>query len=399
VTYTNRSIVGTLRICKVAGPGVSVGTVFSFNAGGLNVNDSERYQVAAGACGDGQVDEGNYQINEAIPAGVGVSAIACDPAAACSSVQVPFGQTAVTVTAASVTTVTFTNRSIIGALRICKAAGPGVSTGTLFGFSAAGININDSESYQVTAGSCQEAELQEGNYSTAEAVPAGMAVSAIDCDPVVACSNPSLGVGQVTVAVTGGARTTVTFTNRSTIATLRICKVTGLGGVYSFTAGGINVNGSASYAVPAGECRDNQLVEGSYMVTESVPAGSMVSDIACIPAAACSNVSLSVGTLHVALTGATLTTVWFTNVPAASEEFAVEEGFGSGAWMRGARAYAAYMPHRDAAARVRGASFVHATRFGAASTLRHPSATGRVRGVQWHPRDTAAPFGRAPVRG
>jgi hypothetical protein len=162
-------------------------------------------------------------------------------------------------------------------------------------------------------------------------VPAGTAVSAIVCNPVAACSNPSLSVGVVTAAVTGAALTTVTFTNRSIIATLRICKIAGTGqsGVFQFSAGGINVNDAASFDVAAGGCQDRQLQEGSYLVAESVPAGSTVSDISCVPAIACSNISVAAGALHAALTGATTTTITFTNVP-SGDDLAFQQWVGSG---------------------------------------------------------------------
>ena len=321
VTFTNRSIIGTLRICKVAGPGVTPGTQFQFSAGGINVVDSESYDVAACACQDGLLEEGNYMVNESVPAGTAVSAIACNPVAACSNASLSVGQVTAAVTGASLTTVTYTNRSIIGTLRICKVAGPGIAVNSQFQFGAGGINVTDSETYDVAAGGCQGKPITEGDYMVNEAVPPGTAVSAISCNPVNACTNASLSVGQVTASVTGASTTVVTFTNRAIIATLRICKIAGLGqaGVFSFTAGGINVNDAASYTVNAGACQDRQVQEGSYLVAEIVPAGSTVADITCLPAIACSNISLTTGTLHAALVGATTTIITFTNVPSEGE--------------------------------------------------------------------------------
>ena len=321
VTFTNRSIIGTLRICKVAGTGVSSGPVFGFSAGGINVTDAKSYSVAAGACEDGQLEEGNYMVTEAVPAGTAVSSIVCNPAAACSNASLSVGVVTAAVTGAALTTVTYTNRSTIGTLRICKVAGTGVSVGTVFRFSAGGINITDAASYDVAAGSCENGLLMEGNYMVTEAALAGTAVSSIVCNPIEACSNPSLSVGVVTAAVSGGALTTVTFTNRSIIATLRICKIAGTGqsGVFQFSAAGNNVNDGASFDVAAGACQDKQLLEGSYLVGESVPAGSTVSDISCVPAIACSNISIAAGALHATLTGTTTTTITFTNVPSGDD--------------------------------------------------------------------------------
>src|SRR5687768_3100628 len=321
VTFTSRAIIGTLRICKVAGAGVSSGTVFGFSAGGINLSDAGSYNVPAGGCEDGQLEEGNYLVNESVPVGMTVSGISCVPATACANVSLSVGALHAQVTGALTTTVTFTNRSIIGTLRICKVAGAGVAAGTAFTFSAGGINVNDAGSYNVPAGGCQDEQLQEGHYSVGESASSGTTVSAIDCAPVSACSNISLSVGALQAVVAGASLTTVTFTNRSTIATLRICAIasTGQSGVFAFSAGGINISDAASYSVAAGGCQDKQLQEGSYLVTEVVPAGSTVSNITCAPTNACSNVSVASGTLHAALTGATTTSITFTNIPSGAD--------------------------------------------------------------------------------
>jgi hypothetical protein len=385
VTYTNRSIIGTLRVCKVAGTGVSAGTVFRFTAGGTN--DVAVYDVAAGGCEDEAVEEGDYLLNETLQAGIAVSAIDCAPAAACTSTHLGAGTANVIVTGATLTTVTFTNRSIIGTLRICKVAGAGVAPGTVFTFSAGGIDTNDGASYSVGAGSCEDEPLPEGTYSVGEGLVAGTAVSAIDCTPVNACSNPSLTARAVTAVVTGAALTTVTFTNRSIIATLRICKIAGTGqsGVFTFSAGGIDVNDAASYTVAAGQCQDQQLEEGNYLVAESIPAGSAVSDISCAPTTACSNVNVSFGVLHASLVGATLTTVTFTNVPSSGDDFALHGGVGPAARSGHAGPDPMVDDYRDAAASFRIASIIAFTRSGSAApaTSRSTSRASAFRALRW----------------
>jgi hypothetical protein len=71
--------------------------------------------------------------------------------------------------------------------------------------------------------------------------------------------------------------------------------------------------------VQAAGCQDKQLKEGSYMVTEVVPAGSTVADITCFPAISYSNISIALGMLQAALAVATTTIITFTNIPSDNE--------------------------------------------------------------------------------
>jgi hypothetical protein len=338
VTFTNRSALGTLRVCKAAGAGIAAGRVFGFSAGGINLAGkpgepvSAALDVPAGECREATVLEGTYDVTEPSPGvGVRVSDIACDPAARCSDISVGVGDAKAQVVGASTTTVTFTNRSVLGTLRVCKVAGAGITAGTVFGFSAGGINLVGkpgepvSAPLSVPAGECREATLLEGSYQVAEPAPGpGVAVSAIACEPSARCSNVNVGVGQVHAQIVGATTTTVTFTNRSTLGTLRVCKVAGIGVApgtpFGFGAGGINLVGkpgepvTATLSVPAGECRDATLLEGLYEVAEpTVPAGVSVTAISCDPADRCTDISLAVRALHAVIAGASVTRVTFTN--------------------------------------------------------------------------------------
>src|SRR5207244_10363059 len=62
-----------------------------------------------------------------------------------------------------------------------------------------------------------------------EASVASTTVSAIVCVPAAACGAPDLTARKVTAAVSTGATTEVDYTNRSTVGTLKVCKVDGTG--------------------------------------------------------------------------------------------------------------------------------------------------------------------------
>ncbi len=74
VTFTNKTVpppTGTLRVCKVAGPGVSAGQEFTFMVGTATTT------AKAGACSAPlTLPVGNVTVKETVPAGFRVSAIA-----------------------------------------------------------------------------------------------------------------------------------------------------------------------------------------------------------------------------------------------------------------------------------------------------------------------------------
>jgi hypothetical protein len=130
----------------------------------------------------------------------------------------------------------------------------------------------------------------------------------------------------VKVQIVGGSMTTVSFTNRSTLALLRVCKAVGggvnPGTVFQFTAGGINLPSgpeptSASLSVPAGECREAAVLEGLYDVIEFPAAGFAVSAIACLPVENCPDISVQVGVAKARMVGGSTTEVRFTNMVTA----------------------------------------------------------------------------------
>ena len=331
VTFTNRSK-PVLRVCKVAGPGIAAGRVFRFVVAGNNVNDGAILDVPAGECRDAVLTEASYNVTESGSlAGVAVSSITCDPASRCTDASLTIA-TATVAIPRGITTVTFTNRSALGVLRFCKVAGSGIANnGREFGMTAGGIDLNPkvgeptTASVQVPTGDCRDATLLEGLYDVREIVPAGVAVSSITCDLATRCSDVSPALGLLKAQVVGATTTTVTFTNRATFGTLRLCKVAGTGitpgRVFQFSASANSFSGrpgeptSGAASVPADDCRDvAPLLEGPYSVTELGPlVGVAVSAIACEPIARCSNIALIGPSVTAQIVGASLTTVTFTN--------------------------------------------------------------------------------------
>ncbi len=110
---------GLLKICKVAGPGVKVGTVFDFDANGT-------FHVPAGPGPGGTCVLGpnvpvgtNVKVTETIPPGYLVSDITTAPTGALVMRDLPHGTSIVTV-GPGVTEVTYTDYRNKGYLEICK---------------------------------------------------------------------------------------------------------------------------------------------------------------------------------------------------------------------------------------------------------------------------------------
>lgn len=320
VTYTN-AMQTVLRVCKVAGPGIAAGTVFHFGAALLaNTSGSASFDVPAGGCRDAEVAPGSYALQEMLPAdGIAVTAIDCAPALRCNTPNLANGFVIPTVVDASTTTVTYTNRSTIGTLRVCKVAGPGIAAGTVFHFSAVQLGLHtNTASFDVPAGECRDAALPESPYTIRETTPTGTSVTAIECAPATACESPKLADGFVIATVTAQSTTTVTYANRSTLGTLRVCMAPGSGLVpgSAFEVHVVRlgpVGTGADFAVGVGQCHDAELAEGGYAVMEEAASGLSVLAITCDPPSACESVAPGGRSVVVALAAQSTLTVTFVN--------------------------------------------------------------------------------------
>ena len=174
-----------------------------------------RMTIQAGGCEDLFLDPNfEYQVAETLPENTVVSSIVCDPAARCSSADPDQLSAFMNLVAGSNTTVTFTNRSTLGTLRVCKA-GSGVLPGTMFRFEVFNTHAGPGNTeFSVAVGHCVDLLLPEGNFQVDEDVPPNMVVTAITCQPEERCGGSvSLEHGFGFVDVAGGMTTTMTFTN------------------------------------------------------------------------------------------------------------------------------------------------------------------------------------------
>ena len=133
-----------------------------------------------------------------------------------TAVDLLAGHADVTVGADQSTTITFTNRSILGRLRLCKVAGPGVVVGTLFHFALGG------SMYSVNAGpppggTCRDVASLPANVlqRVQETLHPGVVVSSVTVHNGTLAATSKLSAGYADVRMTANELTTVTFTNET----------------------------------------------------------------------------------------------------------------------------------------------------------------------------------------
>lgn len=309
VTYTNQSK-PILRVCVVAGNGVAARTVSHFEAVG-QVGTEPRFlsfDVPAGDCRETEAGvDAEYDVWPTKVAGIRVASIACDPFTHCSGTS-PESDFVPVFTSRGITTITFTNRSALGTMRICKIAGPGLGTGNQYSISVNHLTLDrlpgepTFADVKLNPGQCVDKTLLEGTgYEVREFndFPA-ITLASITCEPAGRCGgfDPSRGVAAADIVA--GSTTTVNVTNRSTLGTLRVC-VSSSGNISQFTAFEINVNPdgvvggpgeptSATPSVQVGTCQDITLKEGIYQVSDEPLGPQYIADgVDCEPATRCSS--------------------------------------------------------------------------------------------------------------
>jgi hypothetical protein len=154
VTFTNNSAL--LKVCKIAGQGVALGTSYAFSATAAG-GQASNFSVTAGtaATGGNCVTVATFRpnttvtISEGIVPGTWVSSIAVDPSGRLVPGSLSLGaRTVSVVVGAGTTIVTYTNSAAPpGTLKICKATGAGVGAGP-YTFTVGANSVS------VMAGSC-----------------------------------------------------------------------------------------------------------------------------------------------------------------------------------------------------------------------------------------------------
>jgi hypothetical protein len=167
-------------------------------------------------------------------------------------------------------------------LKVCKVAGPGVTVGTPFTFTAG------SGTFTVPAGPAPGGTCVVGpsfaagsTVTVTETMPAGDTVLSIAvAPPAQLIGTPNLAGGSVNVMIGSGV-TEVTFTDKRT-GYLEICKTGSVRGTFTYT---VNPGGLGPFVVPAGACSPAiEVVAGSAIINELPTPGTAMSACNTIPA-------------------------------------------------------------------------------------------------------------------
>src|SRR5439155_1594033 len=131
VTFTNETNLGSVRICKNAGTGINQGDSFRLDVTG-GTQEPINVVVEAGQCStvNGIVDGTNVHVAEELLSSFRVVSIACNPG--CTSINLAGASVDITTARGVEKSVTFTNETNLGSVRICKNAGTGINQGDSF---------------------------------------------------------------------------------------------------------------------------------------------------------------------------------------------------------------------------------------------------------------------------
>jgi hypothetical protein len=200
---------GRLKVCKVAGPFVAVGTPFTFHAG-----TSGPFTVLAGPAPGGTCSLGPtfnvgspVWVTETVPSGMTVSAITvAPPPRLIGTPNLAGGAVQVTI-GSGVTDVTFTNTKQTGFIEICKVFKPAFAGGS-YSFT---VNPGNLGPFVVPARGCSPAiEVPAGMVTITEALPPGVQLAACSTLPSTQQGACNLAAGTSTVSVVPGDVSTQT---------------------------------------------------------------------------------------------------------------------------------------------------------------------------------------------
>jgi hypothetical protein len=201
---------GRLKVCKVAGPFVAVGTPFTFQAG-----TSALFTVLAGPAPGGTCSLGpTFDVGSPVwvtetASGMTVSDITVAPRPRLIGTPNLSGGTVQVMIGSGVTDVTFTNTRQTGFIEICKTFTPRNRGGGSYSFT---VNPGNLGPFVVPAGSCSPAiEVPAGMVTITEALSPGIQLVACSTLPSTQQGACVLAAGTSTVNVVPGDVSTQTI--------------------------------------------------------------------------------------------------------------------------------------------------------------------------------------------
>lgn len=317
--------IGGAQAALVVASGSPIMLTSSFSAAALSPMVDALTRFNEGKAGSAATFA-QIEVDEDVPSGT-IVAIACTPSTQCTNADIGAGKVTARVDVGGMTRVTFTN-SVVPTLTVCQVAGPGVAAGQSYKYGyAVPLGGGVSGELHVPAGECVDQQLPTNSYQLFQYLPDAEVVTSIDCEPASRCTSTSTSTLSAYADLVAGSNTRITFTNQSTLGTVRVCKLgTGLGTGTTFRFQAVMLAAGPSedpfgteVFVAPGDCQDAKVPVGRYHVFEDVPTGTVLTDITCAPVERCERVDVDIFSAFLNITSGMTTTVTFTNAPAGGD--------------------------------------------------------------------------------
>ena len=274
-TFTNSGS-GTIRINKFCDPAGDLQQFTFTRSYGANVLLS---------CGQSNITGGlaatTYAVGEIVPAGWDLTSATCDDGSLIGAISLQPGETV---------TCTFNNVKDAFII-ICKETDPNGDPQS-FDFSVSWDSGVDPD-FSLTDGNCNNSgDLDPGTYSASESVPAGWVQTSAPCSD---SSNIA------TIGLSAGETVTCTFNNTKTgsITIVKNALPDGTQGFFftcSSPIGAFTLDDNGTNGDPFDNSKTTSgLLPGTYVCTESVPAGWQLTSATCSDGSLPSSIGLSAG--------------------------------------------------------------------------------------------------------
>jgi len=332
VTFQNARIpiplTGFLQICKVAGAGVVIGTNVVFMVAGTPVTVPAGPPLQGSCSAAFLQPAGPVTVTETLPSGTVLTAVTTSPGGLLVASDLTAGSATVTVQNGGQTIVTFVDTipagpPTTGFLQICKIAGAGITVGTNFTFTIAGIPPFAVPAGPAPGGFCSSPLVEPpGPVIITETLPSGTTLTGVTTLPGGLLVSSNLATGSATVTIIAGGQTFVTFLDTATpvlpgTGFLQICKVAGAG-VAVGTPVTFNVAGNAITVLagpaPGGSCSAPLVMPvGATLITETPSPGTALSSVTTLPGGLLVGSNLTAGTATVMVNAGAQTIATFLN--------------------------------------------------------------------------------------
>jgi hypothetical protein len=256
-TYTNTRDTGTVIVKKVMVGGTSTFDFTGTPNGSISVNNGTIQQV---------VDTGTYNSTETPKAGWDLTSISCDDNNSTGNVQT--GVATFNVEKGETVTCTFTNTKR-GVIVIEKQTLPDLSTQE-FGFTGEIVT-------SLIDGNTSSKSVAPGQYTVTETALAGWDLTSLTCNDNNSTGDTTTGTATFNVEAGETVKCTFTNTQRGHIIVDKVTDPSGDPQSFDFTVNYGNNFSLTDAATP----NDQEVVPGTYSVSETVPEGWDLTSATC----------------------------------------------------------------------------------------------------------------------